>query len=237
MTDQLKQYRIFENKEIESFALLKGQGYCNENYLLQTEGKKYLIRKFKLQHDRKSEFKIQRLAYAKNIAARPILLDEENGLMIAEFLEGRHKTVLEKDDLKKLAQALRKLHSIKLKAKPLNLENILISKPKEIQQAFVTLEKYEVEEVLCHNDLNPKNILFTDEVKFIDWEFASVNDRYFDLASLCIEFDLDNQDKKYFLEHYFKRGEEIYKEKLSGYKVIYKALYAQWFEALEPTLQ
>jgi len=132
---------------------------------------------------------------------------------------------------------LRKLHSIKLKTKPLNLENTLTSKSKEIKQAFVTLEKYEVEEVLCHNDLNPNNILFTDEVKFIDWEFASVIDRYFDLASVCIEFDLDNKDERCFLEHYFDISEEIHKEKLSVYKAIYKALCAQWFEALETTPQ
>ncbi|WP_415406338.1 choline/ethanolamine kinase family protein [Sulfurovum sp. CS9] len=237
MIDQLKQYQIFKNKEIETFTLLKNQGYCNENYLLKAEDKKYLIRKFKLQNDRKFEFKVQKLAYEKNIAAEPILLDDENGLMICEFLEGKHKIVLDKYDLKKLAQVLKELHSIKLNTMPLNLESALTSKSKEIKQAFVTLGKYEVEEVLCHNDLNPKNILFTDEVKFIDWEFASVNDRYFDLASVCIEFDLDTKDETHFLEHYFAIREEIYMEKLSGYKAIYKALCAQWFEVLKTTLQ
>ena len=96
MIDQLKQYRIFENKEIETFELLENQGYCNENYLLKAEDQKYLIRKFILENNRKLEFKVQKLAYEKNIAAKPILLDEENGLMICEFLEGSHKTVLDK---------------------------------------------------------------------------------------------------------------------------------------------
>ena len=237
MIDQLKQYQIFKNKEIEVLSLLEDQGYCNENYLLKAEDQKYLIRKFKLENDRKFEFKVQKLAYAKNIAAKPILMDEENGLMICEFLEGSHKTVLDKHDLKKLALLLKELHSMKLNTKPLNLENALTPKSKEIEQVFVTLEKYEAEEVLCHNDLNPKNILFTDEIKFIDWEFSSVNDRYFDLASVCIEFDLDNKDETYFLEYYFDISEEIYTEKLSGYKAVYKALCAQWFEALETTLR
>ncbi len=236
MIDLLKQYPIFKNKVIEEFKLLENQGYCNENYLLKAEGEKYLIRKFKLQNDRKSEFKMQTLAYDKNIAAKIILLDEENGLMISAFLEGKHKMILDEDDLKKLALVLRKLHSIKLKSKPLNLKNILTSKSKEVKQAFVTLEAYETEEVLCHNDLNPKNILFTDEVKFIDWEFANVMDRYFDLASICIEFNLNKTDEKYFLEQYFDAGEEIYKEKLAAYKTIYKVLCAQWFETLDTTL-
>lgn len=232
MIDQLKQYKLFENHEIEELRLLKNQGYCNENYLLKSEDKQYLIRKFKLQHDRKLEFKIQQLAYDKNIAAKPLLLDEVNGLMICEFLEGKHKSVLDEDDLQKLAQVLRNLHSIHLKSKPLNLQNALSSKSKEIQEAFVILEKYEVEEVLCHNDLNPQNILFTDEVKFIDWEFANLVDRYFDLASVCVEFDLDNQAEKYFLAHYFNTDEEIYNEKLTAHKTIYKALCTQWFESL-----
>jgi thiamine kinase-like enzyme len=237
MIEQLKQYKIFKNKEIEVFELLEDQGYCNENYLLKAEDQKYLIRKFKLENDRKFEFKVQKLAYEKNIAAKPMILDEKNGLMICEFLEGSHKIALEKHDLKKLAQLLRALHNIKLNIKPLDLEKVLTSKSKVIEEALTTLKKYEVEEVLCHNDLNFKNILFTDEVKLIDWEYAGVNDRYFDLASVCVEFDLGSKDEMYFLEYYFDISEEIYMEKFSGYKAIYKALCAQWFEELETTLQ
>jgi len=237
MINQLKQYPIFENKEIESFKLLENQGYCNENYLLKTENQKYLIRKFKLEHDRKFEFKVQKLAYEKNIAAKPMILDEKNGLMICEFLEGSHKIALDKHDLEKLANLLRELHNIKLNVKPLDLKKVLTSKSRVVEEAFITLKKYKVEEVLCHNDLNFKNILFTDEVKLIDWEYAGANDRYFDLASVCVEFDLDNKNETYFLEHYFDISEKIYMEKIVGYKAIYKALCEQWFKELKTTLQ
>ena len=256
MIEQLKQYKIFENKEIETFKLLENQGYCNENYLVMADGIKYIVRKLlRDDTDRGFEWKVQQLAFEKNITAEPLIFDEVNGFMVFLFLEGEHKGMevesllppkvkshsaggsklsTSKNDLKFLADTLQTLHSIQIDSKPITLH--IENKTNEVLKAFETIENHPKEYVLCHNDLNPQNILFTNEVKFIDWEFASVNDRYFDLASVCIEFDLDTKDETYFLEHYFDIREEIYTEKLSGYKAIYKALCAQWFEGLETTL-
>jgi len=86
---------------------------------------------------------------------------------------------------------------------------------------------------LCHNDLNPRNVLFTEKIQLIDWEDAAVNDRYFDLASVCVEFNLDEEDEAFFLRSYFTEENEIHYKKLNAYKVIYKAICAQWFENLE----
>lgn len=41
---------------------------------------------------------------------------------------------------------------------------------------------------LIHNDLYFSNILLTDEEKvyFVDWEYASMGNKYFDLALFCL---------------------------------------------------
>lgn len=218
---------------IENISLLPTQGFCNENYSFIHNHKKYLLRKFIDQTvDRAFEFEVQNLAYVQEIAAKPILLDEENGLMICEFLEGHHKDILHRDDLMDLAKLVKKLHSIKVDASTINLEDQLNETSAELLKAFDTVKDYGTENVLCHNDLNPKNILFDQNVKLIDWEYASINDRYFDLASICVEFDLNKNDERFFLEAYFDADEEIYFEKMYAYKTIYRELCKQWFDNL-----
>lgn len=229
----LSKYPLFAGK-VEKFSLLPTQGFCNENYSFIMDGQKYLLRRFKEQTiDRKFEFKIQNLAYEKEIAAKAILLDEENGLMICEYLEGHHKEVLNRNDLKNLADLLIKLHMIQVAQEVLNIEELFDAKSHELIEAIDTVKNYQTEYVLCHNDLNHKNILFSKDVKLIDWEFASVNDKYFDLASLCVEFNLSEEDENYFLEAYFSTYKEIQRAKLKAYKTIYTALCKQWFNKLD----
>jgi thiamine kinase-like enzyme len=95
------------------------------------------------------------------------------------------------------------------------------------------LQKQKKELVLCHNDLHPQNILFSNSIKLIDWEYAGVNDRYFDLASIIIEFKLSQRDEVIFLRSYFKRASKVNSQKLFAYKVIYKELWRLWFEKLD----
>ena len=234
MIEQLKQYSLFENKEIDSFQLLENQGYCNKNYVIHSEEKKYILRKFiRMDVDRKFEFKVQKLAFEKGIASEPLLLDEDNALAISTYLEGIHKDSLEKNDLHQFAEVLKKVHTLKIENEPLLLETLIETKSKTVQDAFRALDSFPFEYVLCHNDLNPRNILFTETIQLIDWEDAAINDRYFDLASVCVEFDLNKEDETYFLKRYFTRENEINDEKLKAYKIIYKDLCAQWFEKLD----
>jgi len=220
MIELLKAHPFFADKNIESCTILENQGYCNENCLVVVDGVKYIVRKLLRDDiDRDFEWKTHNLAFEKNITAEPLVFDEENGFMVFEFLEGVHKSELDKNELKLLAQTLQKLHSIKIDVKPI-----------ELQIDTSTVDNYPKEYVLCHNDLNPQNIFFSDKVKFIDWEYAGVNDRYFDLACVCMEFRLNDEMQEVFLNAYFNSNYSL--EKLDAYKVIYKALCEEWFDAL-----
>lgn len=227
----LGKYSGFTDKTIASLTLLSDQGYSNQNYTFQNDNTTYVLRKFILQdRDRELEYKIQSLAYEKNIAAKPLVLDLDNGLMICEFLKGEHKQTLSKDELKEIVKVLKKLHTVKIDSKTIALENLFSIQNEEVKEAFVALEKYPKELVLCHGDLNPKNILFSnDGSKLIDWEFAGNNDLYFDLAAISVEFKLSVVDEDYLLASYFLI-DGWKKEKLEAYKTIYTALCKQWFE-------
>jgi thiamine kinase-like enzyme len=219
MMDLLKTHPFFNGRPIESCTLLENQGYCNENYLVVTDGGKYIVRKLLRDDiDRKLEWKIHNLAFEKNITAEPLVFDEENAFMVFEFLEGEHKSKLALDELKHLAQTLQKLHSISIDVKSI-----------ELQTDTIIVDNYPKEYVLCHNDLNPQNIFFSNDIKFIDWEYAGVNDRYFDLACVCVEFGLDGEMVEVFLRNYFE-GEDFSLKKLETYKIIYKTLCEEWFQ-------
>jgi aminoglycoside phosphotransferase (APT) family kinase protein len=229
----LNTYDLFQGEILEEFYLLQEQGYCNENYCLKTDKKKYLVRKFKVQEpDRKLEYNVQKMAYQRDFAPQPFLLDEEKGLMICEYIDGVHRQKLRGRELKQLATVLQSLHRIRSHTRPLNLKRSFSSIPKDVKKALELLQKYKTDNVVCHNDLNPKNILFSDrKVILIDWEYAGMNDRYFDLASISIEFKLNRQEEKLFLQGYFGKNRKIKWRKLKAYKVIYETLCKQWFEA------
>jgi len=228
MIELLQAQPFFSDKTIESCTLLEHQGYCNENYLVVAYEIKYIVRKLLRDDiDREFEWQVQQFAFKKNITAEPLIFDKENGFMVFEFLEGEHKRELNKHGLKFLAKTLQKLHSIKIDAKPIKID--IENKTDEVLKAFETIANYPKEYVLCHNDLNPQNIFFTDEVKFIDWEYAGVNDRYFDLACFCMEFRLKKKEVDAFLKSYCA-DEMIVREKLEAYKVIYTSLCEEWFQ-------
>jgi len=178
-----------------------------------------------------------------------LVFNREHGFMVFAFLEGEHKemetldphevniqskrgtassVVASEEELMLLATTLQKLHSIKVDASPvvLHIEN----KTDEVLKAFEVIENYPHENVLCHNDLNPQNIFFSNEVKLIDWEYAGVNDRYFDLACVCVEFKLDDKMQELLLSAYFKDADFILK-KLEAYKIVYEILCKEWFNS------
>jgi thiamine kinase-like enzyme len=57
--------------------------------------------------------------------------------------------------------------------------------------------------VPCHNDLLPGNVLFGPERTWLlDFEYAGMNDRYFDLANLSVNCGLDTAADERLLEAY-----------------------------------
>lgn len=234
---------LFKDQNID-IELLKSQGLNNISYLLKTGDKSYVVRVFKnkksVNISRDFEFQAQLKAFEKNIAAKPIFIN--NNFMIYEFLDGYHKINLNNKNIKKLAITIDKLHKIELKSKKYNLFKDLKIYKKQLKDSKSTsilldlekdikkLKNYKKELALVHHDLNSKNILFLkNSIKIIDWEYAGTNDIYFDLATICIEFNLDKKQEKLFLKNYFKNKKKESKKKLKIYKNIYKNICSLWF--------
>jgi thiamine kinase-like enzyme len=62
------------------------------------------------------------------------------------------------------------------------------------------------EPVPCHNDLLTANFLFDgDNVRIVDWEYAGMGDRFFDLGNLAVNNGLGADDERRLLAAYFDR--------------------------------
>jgi thiamine kinase-like enzyme len=58
--------------------------------------------------------------------------------------------------------------------------------------------------VPCHNDLLTANFLHDGErVRIVDWEYAGMGDRYFDLGNLSVNNGFTEADDERLLSHYF----------------------------------
>ena len=62
----------------------------------------------------------------------------------------------------------------------------------------------EHEPVPCHNDLLAANFIRSPQgVRIVDWEYAGMNDRYFDLGNFAVNNELDEAQEAELLSSYF----------------------------------
>ena len=55
----------------------------------------------------------------------------------------------------------------------------------------------EHEPVLCHDDLLAANFLRSpDGIRIVDWEYAGMGDRYFDLGNFAVNNELDDEARR-----------------------------------------
>ncbi len=217
----LNHEHFFIDRQIVRASLLDQQGHCNQNYLLHTTRESYLLRLFgKEERDRALEYRLQQLAFLYTLAPEPYLLNLDAGFMVSAYSLGTHKQALSEAQLQTLARCLSTLHHIPTQKEQIPSHEILHHP-----------DASTYEPVLCHHDLNPYNILWQGNTPtLIDWEYSGINDRYFDLASIIVEFHLDQPMSDLFLESYFQDTTIMNDRKLSTYKRHYQELCAQWWQ-------
>lgn len=158
--------------------------------------------------------------------------------------------------LKKIANILKKLHSIDTPfANNINifevnktyLKKIKEERPSVLPSNFKVIidfldnikslfEKFDYSFVPCHNDTTPSNFLILDEEQsskdkylyLIDWEYSGNNDKLWDLVYFGIEANLDDSNFKLFLENYFDEVTAEINTWVAAYKPFVSATIALW---------
>jgi thiamine kinase-like enzyme len=57
--------------------------------------------------------------------------------------------------------------------------------------------------VPCHNDLLNANYLDDGKIRIVDWEYAGMGDRFFDLANFSVNHEFGVEDDRRLLAAYF----------------------------------
>ena len=96
----------------------------------------------------------------------------------------------------------------------------------EIEAAFASSPEPRVP---CHNDLLAANFIGAGErLVILDWEYAGMNDRYFDLGNLATNNGLDDGAETALLDAYFGAATPRHRSRLALMKIMSDFREAMW---------
>tara|TARA_B100000767_G_scaffold274902_1_gene309492 strand:- start:1103 stop:1936 length:834 start_codon:yes stop_codon:yes gene_type:complete len=213
MLDQSKKISTVDGT-LEILKTLKS-GPISEISLCKFNGIKSIIRvdfkwAYELKINRKTEFDILNKINFIGLSPEIIYQDLSQGILIWTFIDAKDFRIVDETKLfllRDLGVSLKKVHSVEVDKNLTNIfndsiffyEEILINEPNQnlINKGFNLYKRLcddDIESVLSHNDLNKSNILFNQRFFFLDWEYASINHPYFDIATISVSFNLNLKD-------------------------------------------
>jgi len=197
-------------------------GLTNESWLIRTARDALVVRisaadEQALQIDRRSEASILAAVSAAGIGPEVVLCDPDRRLLVTRYIPGetwRSGQVREPENLRRLAALVHALHGLAVPAGARRLDlaasvqaywrtldargergDDTAALRRRAQEVLAELARGAVA-CLCHNDLNPLNILDDGRLWLIDWEYAGVGEPLFDLASICAEHRLGPRERE-----------------------------------------
>jgi len=207
-------------------------GITNRNFRVRLGGTDYVVRlpgrdTSLLGIDREVERAATAAAAATGVAPRVGAFLADEGCLVTEFIDGQP---ISRDDLRSsrtladLTEALRAVHGGPALTTRFDSFRLVerfhatarergASIPPEYEAALVVAHDVEAavggpehEPVPCHNDLLTANFLHDGRrVRILDWEYAGMGDRYFDLANLSVNNGFSRDDDRRLLEAYFQQ--------------------------------
>ena len=175
-----------------------------------------------------------------NLTPQILHSDKQNKVVIYEKVVGDTLSTAHKASIiPKCARQLKKLHNSNIvcddcgsfEDKIKNYEHAIAQNSSNslCQSAFnfiYELVAKDKHQVFCHNDLNLSNIMYSDDIFFIDWDYAGFNHPYFDLALLFNAMNLTSNEEYNFLSIYTDQPNNIDDELLNEYKKM--SLYVEY---------
>lgn len=224
-------------------------GLSSENYKVSYNNNDYFVKiciADYLHTDRVNELSILNKVSKINLAPNIYYFSNKSGNMITSWIDGSMPSL---DDfnssnfLNMLSNSLKSLHNLKCEKQfnPFNdirkrIEickdlNLPLPKSINILLEFLTYLEYKLNKNpligLCHNDLNASNIILTsNKLYFVDYEYSSMGDIFFDLATISWFFS--EKSRKDLLKFYFGEYNPKDYEKLLDFIFIVKFYNASW---------
>jgi len=207
-----------------------GGGITNRNFRVRLGGADYVVRitspeSSLLGIDRRAEHAAATAAAALGLAPRVAAFLEDAGCLVTEFLPGRPlppEELREPGRLVQVARAVRAVHdgppfpatfdafaiveayAETASARGAALPPGLVGARRVAGEIKAALRGPEHAPVPCHNDLLNANFILDDAgVRIVDWEYAGMGNRYFDLGNLSVNNGLQEAEDERLLSAYF----------------------------------
>ena len=205
-----------------------GGGITNHNLKVEVDGERFVLRVAGkgtnlLGIDRVVEVAATEAAAALGIGPEVVEFVEPEGWLVTRFIEGGIPSVermRQLDMLARVAAALRAYHDgPEIPGTFDSFRVVEVYRRTALDRGGAVPETYEwaheiagrIEAkrsaetpVPCHNDLLNANFLDDGErLRIVDWEYAGMGDRFFDLANFSINHELDAAQSETLLEAHF----------------------------------
>ena len=205
-----------------------GGGITNRNFKVTVDGEAFVLRiggknTELLGIDRRVEHKATLAAAALGVGPEVVDFVEPDGYLVTRFIAGRPLALEEiaaADTLAAVAATLRRVHDAP--AIPGRFDSFRVveeyrriaeeggtSVPDayaDAKDVAAAIENARGSRPLhpCHNDLLNANFIDDGErIRIVDWEYAGMGDRFFDLANFSINHELDGEANDRLLAAYF----------------------------------
>jgi thiamine kinase-like enzyme len=216
--------QTFGRSEAQKISLLSGGLSGASVCKIVVEGQTYLLKLFDPQAAMAAPPSIYQQLVADAGIAPPLHYHNElTGVSISGFIESSQIFFLPPEKIiQELALSIKAIHHIKVDGKAMDLLTLVDGVVQWLQQSDLFRQEVWDEffiyyhsirsiypwndtlKVLSHNDLNPTNTLWDgNKIWIIDWDVASINDPYVDLATAANFFVQRPGDEKLLLDIYF----------------------------------
>lgn len=211
-----------------SVEALEG-GITNHNYRVTVDGESFVVRAPGENTDllginRRHEAEASRQAAALGVAPEVVAVVEPEGSLVTRFVTGPvpGAEALRTNLLGQVADVLRVVHSGPAIAAVFDWHRVPqdyaatarahgVDVPAAYDPAMVVADQIEAAFAAtpeprcpCHNDLLAANFLLSaDGLRLVDWEYAGMNDCYFDLGNFAVNNQLDLDGDSAWVEAYF----------------------------------
>jgi thiamine kinase-like enzyme len=209
-------------------------GITNRNFRVDIAGESFVVRLSGkdtdlLGIDRAAENAAASAAAEAGVAPEVFAFLPELGALITRFVEGAHipeKDLQRESVLRPVVSSIKAIHAggpipsafpvfrivedyreiaaERGVAVPPAFDEVH-AKANEIEAAFA---KHPLPDRPCHNDLLNANFLDDGEIRIVDWEYAGMGDRFFDLANFSVNHEFEVEDDGRLLAAYFGQERE-----------------------------
>jgi len=204
-----------------------GGGITNRNFKVVVDGAAYVLRMggaktSLLGIDRAVEHAAGVRAFELGVGPEVVAFAPAKGWLVCRFIEGREISLAEMrrpSTLARVASALRTLHDsapipgrfdawavvdgYRATAEAHGVEIPAEFTPMRALADRIRSARGPQPAVPCHNDLLNANFLDDGSVRIVDWEYAGMGDRFFDLANFSVNHEFSVEDDRALLRAYF----------------------------------